>query len=74
MPAVAIFISDISKKIASYVNEKRAEEEREKVKQAENFTQTVSHEMRTPINNCLVFIKTILDIIAAMGESLTKND
>ena len=38
MPAIAIFISDVTKKIVSHVNEKKVEEEREKAKQAENFT------------------------------------
>ena len=38
MPAIAIFMNDVSKKIYSIMNEKRAEEEREKARQAENFT------------------------------------
>ena len=66
MPAIAIFISDVTKKIVSHVNEKKVEEEREKAKQAENFTQTVSHEMRTPIGNCLVFINSIMDIFSVL--------
>ena len=38
VPAIAIFMNDVSKKIYSIINEKRAEEEREKARQAENFT------------------------------------
>ena len=30
--------------------------------------------MRTPINNCLVFIKTIFDAIKAMNDAMIEND
>ena len=55
IPAIAVFISDITKKVNQLINEKHIQERQHIAKQAENFTSTVSHEMRTPLATILFF-------------------
>ena len=54
-PAIVIFITDQSKKTILTIKNKKLEEAQFIARQTENFTATVSHEMKTPIDSVLFF-------------------
>ena len=47
---------NVTKKVKSSVLQQKYEEAEKEAMQSEMFTSSVSHEMRTPINNCIFFI------------------
>ena len=60
MPAIAIYMTDDTKMMHSMIKDKKNEEEALEATQVETFTATVSHEMRTPMSNCLIFLDVIV--------------
>ena len=50
---------DVTKKVKALVLKHQHLEAKIQAQQAETFTSTVSHEMRTPIQNCLFFIQQL---------------
>ena len=58
--AFAIFMSDATKKIRSRVEKMRTQEYQQQAQQAESYTATMSHEMRTPIASALFFMRSIM--------------
>ena len=53
--AIVILIRDVSKKINQKLLNIKDREEKVERRQAENFSSTVSHEMRTPLGSILYF-------------------
>ena len=68
--AIAIFFSDVSKKIKTKLNEKMAAEKEQQAKIAENFTSTVSHEMRTPLGSIIFLIGLIEKLLETMPQTI----
>ena len=68
--AIAIFFSDVTKKIKTIMKEKMTAEKVQQAKNAENFTSTVSHEMRTPLGSMLFFIGLIENLLEAMPQTI----
>ena len=62
-PAIAIFMSDYTKKIRDKLNRLQRQEEFDSAQQSENFTSTVSHEMRTPLFSIQFFLKQIMTLL-----------
>ena len=67
--AIAIFFFDVTKKIKTKLNEKMTAEKVQQAKHAENFTSTVSHEMRTPLGSMLFFIGLIEALLDDMPQT-----
>lgn len=67
-PAVAIYINDCTKKIQAKIARFRRSEEIQFGIQAESFTSTVSHEMRTPLQTVVLFITQILAFLTSLGS------
>ena len=53
---IAIYINDQTEMIKKKKRKVREERERAAMQQQENFTSTVSHEMRTPLATILFFL------------------
>lgn len=68
--AIAIFFSDVSKKIKTTLREKMAAEKEQQAKTAENFTSTVSHEMRTPLGSIIFLIGLIEKLLETMPQTI----
>ena len=68
--AIAIFFSDVSKKIKTTLREKIAAEKEQQAKTAENFTSTVSHEMRTPLGSIIFLIGLIEKLLETMPQTI----
>ena len=66
--AIAIFFSDVSKKIKTTLREKIAAEKEQQAKTAENFTSTVSHEMRTPLGSIIFLIGLIEKLLRVFKD------
>ena len=58
-------MKNVTKKIQSSVLQQKYQEAEKETLQSEMFTSSVSHEMRTPINNCIFFI-TQLEVFFTM--------
>ena len=58
-PAVVLLMTDVTKKIHSRLRAKHAQEKEQKAQHAENFQSTVSHEMRTPLESILFFVRQV---------------
>jgi len=69
-PAIVLLLKDVSKKTAARLQERFLQEKQEAARQAENFTSTVSHEMRTPLGNILFFLKLVLNFLGSLPLSL----
>ena len=61
--ANVIFMSDVTKKVHSRINEVALEEVAQQAQLSENFTQTVSHEMKTPLASILFFVKALQRLV-----------
>ena len=59
MPARVILMADVTKKVRSRLNSKLAKEKEQQVQHAENFKSTVNHEMCTPLESILFFVRQI---------------
>ena len=55
-------MSDATKKIWAKVEKMRTQELQQQAQQAESYTATLSHEMRTPLATALFFLKSIMDM------------
>ena len=67
--AIAIYFFDVNKKIRTKLNEKITAEKVQQAKHAENFTSTVSHEMRTPLGSMLFFISLIEALLETIPQT-----
>mmetsp|Transcript_25398 Transcript_25398/g.31784 ORF Transcript_25398/g.31784 Transcript_25398/m.31784 type:complete len:85 (+) Transcript_25398:1206-1460(+) len=60
-------MTDVTKKICSRIGEKRLMEEQLRAQQAESYTATLSHEMRTPLASIMFFLDFILKFITRIS-------
>ena len=58
-PAIVVLMADTTKKIHNRLHAKHAQEKEQQAQHAENFKSTVSHEMRTPLESILFFVRQI---------------
>ena len=71
-PAIAIYFENMTQ----HVNELRLEakilEEKNRNQSLESYTSTISHEFRTPLSSCLMFLETLIAIegLNAQGRQL----
>ena len=70
--AISIYMTDATKKINTKILKLKDQEKRTQMQQTENFTSTVSHEMRTPLASILYFIKLIMQYYPG-GVQLDEN-
>ena len=71
-PSTSLYIRDVTKKIMDKIEQIVHQEERVKSQQSETFTSSVSHEMRTPLNSTIFFLKQIMAMLAA-SKNLPKE-
>lgn len=57
---VGVFIRDLTRKIKSKIDRKEQEESQQSANQAESYSATLSHEMKTPIASVTFFLKRII--------------
>ena len=55
-------MKDVTKKIIDMILNMQKQEKKQQREQAENFTSTVGHEMRTPLASILYFIKLLMQM------------
>ena len=70
-PALVFFIKDYTKKIKSKLLQMEMQEQVHIDRQVENFTATVSHEMRNPVATSLFFLAHVLK--AMMQSSINPT-
>ena len=58
--AIALFINDATSKVINKVERLKKHEKKQSEIQTESFTGTVSHEMRTPIQTLIFFMRMFL--------------
>ena len=63
MPATAIYIRDVTKKIERLFQDLVHQEEKIKSLQSITFTSSLSHEMRTPLASLLFFLKHVMAMV-----------
>ena len=70
-PLIAIYMRDATKKVKARLQQMIHLEERANAQQTESFTQTLSHEMRTPLASTLFFLRQVLQMTLPLptGES-----
>ena len=62
-PSIAIYLTNVTKKIMQkLLNLQRREEKQEQV-QAESYKSTISHELRTPLGSTAFIVKKIIELI-----------
>ena len=64
-PSITIYLRDVTKKINCKMEQIVEQEERTKLQQSENFKSSVSHEMRTPLNSAIFFLRQVIAMFAA---------
>ena len=63
-PATAIYLNNYTKKIKEKLYRMKEQETAQRDQQAESYTSTLSHEMRTPLFTIIFFLKTILETLS----------
>ena len=58
--AIALYVTDHTKIMRRKLARMRLQEEEQLEQQTENFSSTVSHEMRTPILSIIFFVKQLI--------------
>ena len=71
-PALALYISDRTNKMHEKLSNMVQREEEQSNQQTENFTSTLSHEMRTPLLTILFFLQRIIAILSNVPIDLNK--
>ena len=61
--STVIFFSDFTKKVIGMVKEAQLRESVMQTQQAEIYTATISHEMRTPLGSALFFLRMIVQVL-----------
>ena len=72
VPAVALYMKDSTIKVREKLRQMEEQEVKQTAIQSENFTSTVSHEMRTPISTMLFFLQMLLKILQAEPFNLNE--
>ena len=62
---IAMYINDSSEWVKRKIQEKEAQEAAKAKQQQENFTSTVSHEMRTPLATTIFFLTQVIQLLHA---------
>jgi len=70
--AIAVYVNDYTKNMRRRLDRMRQQEEEQMRQQTENFTSTVSHEMRTPILSIIFFVKQMLEWLSQTPMSRTR--
>ena len=68
-PAIAIHVTDATKKICNKIIEKHMDQQLHIARQSECLTATVSHEMRTPLGTSLFFIQMLIKMLQKSNAS-----
>ena len=67
-PVVTIFFRDKTKQVENLLNQITLRKEKMKQQQAKSFSSLVSHEIRTPVNTVIFFLRLILTLILSYPE------
>ena len=62
-PVIALYIRDKTEHVHEKLLMMQFKEESQMKQQAESFTSTISHEMRTPILTIIFFLQQIMDML-----------
>ena len=60
-PALTIFVSDVTKKILGRIENMKNLEFQQQAQQAEGYTATINHEMRTPLASMLFLLRHLIN-------------
>ena len=66
---MVFFIKDATKKIKTKILQMEQQEQVQMDRQVENFTATVSHEMRNPVATSLFFLAHVLKVLMQSSSS-----
>ena len=63
LPAIAIYITDATTKIADKLMRLQAREQHQTNQQTESYSSTVGHELRTPLLSIMFFLHRIIEYL-----------
>ena len=63
-PAIALIFNDYTDKLRQKLLRQKHQEEIQDARNSETFSSTISHEMRTPIGQCIFFVKVVISILS----------
>ena len=66
-------MKDATKKIRNSILKMQNQEKKMQKEQSENFTSTVSHEMRTPLASILYFVMLLMQLFPGGLDSYPKH-